>query len=70
MYCSFMQRHEQWNYHIKGKQYTFKGDKSVKLFCALSLKGLNMLAMGAEAFFLEKNTFQKWIAVQESKQEI
>ena len=35
-----------------------------------SLKGKTLLPRGANSFFLEKIPFQKWLGVQESKQEV
>ena len=49
---------------FKVNGYTFKGDNSVKMGCLLSeksssLKGKNLLPLGANSFLLEKRSFQK-----------
>ena len=58
---------------LKGNEYTFWGDTSVKLFCSGKgsiLKGKNLLPLGANSFVLEYIPFQKGLCVQESKQEV
>ena len=60
---------------VKGNGYTLMKGNSVNSFCFPSekrstLKGRNLLPLGANFFLLEKTPFQKGIGVLESKQEV
>ena len=59
---------------FKGNGYTLKGDNSVIDFACFekgsTLKGKNLLPVGANSFLLEKIPLQKCLDLQESKQEV
>ena len=64
-----------WYINLKGSSYTFKGDNSIKTLLpqywkGSSLKGNNLLPLGANHFLLKKTPLQSVIYVQERKQEV